>query len=72
MNFRLKSWDFFSWTAMRGGLFRLNNDFTAAWALTMAMTICSNRVVRLPLPSIIIMCVWDDRRYVWVPTTTTQ
>ena len=29
MNFRLKSWDVFSWTAMRGGLFRLENDFTA-------------------------------------------
>ena len=32
MNFRLKSWDVFSWTAMRGGLFRLENDFTAIWA----------------------------------------
>ena len=31
MNFRLKSWDVFSWTAMRGGLFRLENDFTAIW-----------------------------------------
>ena len=31
MNFRLKSWDVFSWTAMRGGLFRLDNDFTAIW-----------------------------------------
>ena len=29
MNFRLKSWDVFSWTAMRGGLFRLENDFLA-------------------------------------------
>ena len=29
MNFRLKSWDVFSWTAMRGGLFRLDNDFLA-------------------------------------------
>ena len=26
MNFRLKSWDVFSWTAMRGGLFRLDRD----------------------------------------------
>ena len=32
MNFRLKSWDVFSWTAMRGGLFRLENNFTAVWA----------------------------------------
>ena len=32
MNFRLKSWYVFSWTAMRGGLFRLENDFTAIWA----------------------------------------
>ena len=32
MNFKLKSWDVFSWTAMRGGLFRLENDFTAIWA----------------------------------------
>ena len=32
MNFRLKSWDVFSWTAMRGGLFRLENDFTAILA----------------------------------------
>ena len=31
MNFRLKSWDVFSWTAMRGGLFRLDNDFNAVW-----------------------------------------
>ena len=31
MNFKLKSWDVFSWTAMRGGLFRLENDFTAIW-----------------------------------------
>jgi len=29
MNFKLKSWDVFSWTAMRGGLFRLDNDFRA-------------------------------------------
>ena len=27
MNFRLKSWDVFSWTAMCDGLFRLDNDF---------------------------------------------
>ena len=32
MNFKLKSWNVFSWTAMRGGLFRLENDFTAIWA----------------------------------------
>ena len=28
MNFKLKSWDVFSWTAMRDGLFRLDNDFS--------------------------------------------
>ena len=32
MNFRLKSWEVFSWTAMRGGLFRLDNDFNAVWS----------------------------------------
>lgn len=26
MNFKLKSWDPFSWTKLRGGLFRLDND----------------------------------------------
>ena len=31
MNFKLKSWNVFSWTAMRGGFFRLENDFTAIW-----------------------------------------
>ena len=31
MNFNMKSWDVFSWTAMRGGLSRLENDFTAIW-----------------------------------------
>lgn len=31
MNFKLKSWDVFSWTAMRDGLFRLDNDFQAIW-----------------------------------------
>ena len=32
MNFNLKSWDVFSWTAMRDVLFRLENDFTAILA----------------------------------------
>ena len=32
MNFKLKSWNVFSWTAMRSGLFRLDNDFRAVWA----------------------------------------
>lgn len=31
MNFKLKSWEPFSWSKMRGGLFRLDNDFTATW-----------------------------------------
>ena len=31
MNFLLKSWDVFSWTAMCDGLFRLDNDFQAIW-----------------------------------------
>ena len=29
MNFRLKSWDVFSWTAMRDSLFRSDNNFQA-------------------------------------------
>ena len=32
MNFNMKSCDVFSWTAMRGGLFRLENYFTAILA----------------------------------------
>lgn len=31
MNFKLKSWDVYSWTPLKGGLFRLNCDFSAVW-----------------------------------------
>ena len=31
MNFNMKSWDVFSWTAMRGGLSRRDNGFLAIW-----------------------------------------
>ena len=37
MNFRLKSWDVFSWTAMRGGLFRPDNDFLALTSMETKM-----------------------------------
>lgn len=31
MNFKLKSWDPFSWSKLRGGLFRLDADLDAVW-----------------------------------------
>ena len=37
MNFRPKSWDVFSWTAMRDSLFRLDNDFTALTSMEAKM-----------------------------------